>query len=736
MGRRQGRVAPKKKKEEGRGRPGAPKDDALNAGGPERTRSRSRLRSGPTNRKAKKNEKKKEKKKVGLFVTKELATAIETTKATVERIAKECRLKNRRFRDPEFDLEYDKFRCLHGYSEFAESSGRDVQRVTEIFDKPQFFPPGGAATSNAIHQGELGDCYFLSALATVSGFPGLIEKICVARDEEVGIYGFIFYQDKGWVSVIIDDMLFTNIPKYESLDQESKAVFHEDKERFETMARKGGQTLVYARSGTKDETWVPLLEKAYAKLYGCFAHLDGGQTREAIEDLTGGVASCLPTRDLLDVDRFWKEELLRVNKDRLFACAFDSIEAPEDAPWAAPDVQGLYGGHAYAVLRAAEINGKRFVVLRNPWGKSEWTGPWGDGSKEWTPEWLKILPQLNHSFGDDGQFVMEYKDFLRNFTEIDRVLLFNESWTVASSWLTVPVVPIPSAPSYGMLSFAVTIPKKAKSIIVLAKMNNRAFRSLAEKFTFTFEFSVVKVGESVPLVTSTADTPWSRSGNLDLELEAGDYMVYVKIIQSRALDPAKDYEDWKIPPRQYPELVNPFSKVISKILTSKVNAMSLTQNWDGMGEIDFKVKSIEEVIQDDLEEMKGDNDDSDEEDEDEDEEESESGSEEEDEGGSDAGVDTGKPASETGDDKKKSEDDAAKTEGVTPGPDGAVAGEVVVPVPDDDSDDEVDPTVTEWIDILENKDDEAVVGLKVYTQTKEPAVISGRIKSEDVTWVF
>jgi hypothetical protein len=98
MGRRERKVA-SKKKEEGRGRLSAPKNEAdtLKAGGPNRTRSRSRLRSGPNNRKVK-NEKKVGKKKVGLFVTKELATAIEATKATVERLAKECRLKNRKFR--------------------------------------------------------------------------------------------------------------------------------------------------------------------------------------------------------------------------------------------------------------------------------------------------------------------------------------------------------------------------------------------------------------------------------------------------------------------------------------------------------------------------------------------------------------------------------------------------------------------------------------------------------------
>ena len=83
-------------------------------------------------------------------------------------------------RDNDFDLEYDAGRCLNGYADSASSAGRDVQRVTETFDNPHFFAPGGAAGSASIYQGKLGDCYFLSALATVSGFPGLIEKICVA----------------------------------------------------------------------------------------------------------------------------------------------------------------------------------------------------------------------------------------------------------------------------------------------------------------------------------------------------------------------------------------------------------------------------------------------------------------------------------------------------------------------------------------------------------------------------
>jgi len=74
-------------------------------------------------------------------------------------------------------------------------------------------------------------------------------------------------------------------------------------------------------------------------------------------------------------------------------------------------VQGLFGAPAYSVLRAVECHGKRFVIVRNPWGTSEWNGRWADGSKEWTQEWLNYLPEIGHNFGDDGQFVMECRFF-------------------------------------------------------------------------------------------------------------------------------------------------------------------------------------------------------------------------------------------------------------------------------------------------------------------------------------
>ena len=43
------------------------------------------------------------------------------------------------------------------------------------------------------------------------------------------------------------------------------------------------------------------------------------------------------------------------------------------------------------------------MLLRGPWGEAGWEGPWSDGSKEWTKEWLEILSELAHH-GDPTDF--------------------------------------------------------------------------------------------------------------------------------------------------------------------------------------------------------------------------------------------------------------------------------------------------------------------------------------------
>ena len=80
---------------------------------------------------------------------------------------------------------------------------KSVKRISDIFGDPQFYVDGPSA--NDVRQGRDGDCWLMAALCTLSNKPGLIERVCVARDAAVGVYGFVFFQDGAWTSEIVDD---------------------------------------------------------------------------------------------------------------------------------------------------------------------------------------------------------------------------------------------------------------------------------------------------------------------------------------------------------------------------------------------------------------------------------------------------------------------------------------------------------------------------------------------------
>lgn len=60
----------------------------------------------------------------------------------------------------------------------------------DIFEKPNFFAEG--LTANDVRQGQNSDFWLMASVCTLSNSRNLMEKLCVARDEKVGVYGFVF----------------------------------------------------------------------------------------------------------------------------------------------------------------------------------------------------------------------------------------------------------------------------------------------------------------------------------------------------------------------------------------------------------------------------------------------------------------------------------------------------------------------------------------------------------------
>lgn len=343
----------------------------------------------------------------------------------VRRIVRECNRTNEKFTDPDFDIESDWAKnCLNGLirgesagetpateaegaaggprrSEVAGFRGTravgdsseyyapgSIHRLDWIFESPQFTVDG--FSSSDIKQGQNGDCWWLAAVATIAHRRELMDKVCVVRDEEVGVYGFVFYRDGEWIPTVVDDTLYLSSPDfdffgdwYDSTQKRSR----EWRKRHQT----GSEALYFAQCEDANETWLPLLEKAYAKVHGDYEAISGGFPGEAVEDMTGGVSTTVASNRVLRKDKLWKE---LVNADGSFVFSLSAI----GTGWDVETKGGLMLGHAYSILKATEEvdedgNKIRLVRIRNPWGQKsssgvgEWNGPWSDGSKEWTPYW-------------------------------------------------------------------------------------------------------------------------------------------------------------------------------------------------------------------------------------------------------------------------------------------------------------------------------------------------------------
>ncbi|RVX68319.1 hypothetical protein B0A52_07322 [Exophiala mesophila] len=459
----------------------------------------------------------------------------------VKRIIKECRQANQRYTDSRWDLERDlkitRMRdCLNGLGgDDDEEKGypADAKRVTDIFENPQFYV-GGVSTDD-IMQGYAGDCWFLAALSVLGCDQKFIDRVCVIQDQTVGVYGFVFHRDGEWHQCIIDDKLYLRAPAY---DESGDVVLGQygvrrvDQEgQYQELFQRGSQALYFAQCRDQNETWVSLLEKAYAKAHGDYAAISGGQTGEAIEDLTGGVTTEIYTTNILSADEFWKNELSRIGKDFLFSCA--AARYREWRPYLRANEQvreerrsGIVSQHAYAVLDTYEGHGQRLVKIRNPWGRKEWCGAWSDGSKEWTSDWLRIL---NHKFGDDGIFWMTYKDMLSKYKYIDRTRIFGPEWHVAQQWMTVQV---PWSPlDYQTNHFSIDVPEDTEAVIVLSQLDDRYFKGLQGKYNFTLQFRVQKDEDEDDeyIARSKLNYELQRSVNVEVFLSKGTYTVLVKV---------------------------------------------------------------------------------------------------------------------------------------------------------------------------------------------------------------
>lgn len=259
--------------------------------------------------------------------------------------------------------------------------------------------------------------------------------------------------------------------------------------------------------------------------------LTAWSTRNGIEDLTGGTTTKIYTNDVLSKNRLWEEGLCKVNDDFLFGCATHTLNDPYNA-----GRDGIYGDHAYSILRAECYGEERLLMIMNPWGHAEWNGPWSDGSSQWTAEAIK---ELGHVFGDDGVFWIRFEDFLRKFEILYQTRLFTADWNITQRWTSLVV---PWAGHYEDVIFRIILTKASPTVIVLSRLDERYFRGLEGQYVFWISFRLYECNQADYITSSGGEDATHRSVSVELDLEAGTYEVRMKIYAART-DDADKIED-------------------------------------------------------------------------------------------------------------------------------------------------------------------------------------------------
>lgn len=284
------------------------------------------------------------------------------------------------------------------YYETHPGKKLEWKRPLELVKDPAFVV--GEANRFDVAQGELGDCWLLASVASLSLHDELFKQVCPVdqdfkKDDKfkyAGIFHFRFWKHGDWIDVVVDDRLPT----------------------FQNQ-------LLYLHSTTMNEFWSALLEKAYAKICGSYEALKGGSSSEGMEDFTGGITEVIELRGKAPKNLF--DMMMKANqRSSLMGCSIEAQPGKIEAELP----NGLIMGHAYSVTdvkfcqTSASKEKTPLVRVRNPWGnEAEWKGAWSDKSQEWKSVSDGERKKLGLSFDSDGEFWMSFNDFVSNYDRLE-----------------------------------------------------------------------------------------------------------------------------------------------------------------------------------------------------------------------------------------------------------------------------------------------------------------------------
>ena len=170
------------------------------------------------------------------------------------------------------------------------------------------------------------------------------------------------------------------------------------------------------------EIWVNLLEKAWAKINGCYAQIGGNFSPYEIFDILTEayteVINLNKNKKYLK-DSLWKK-IINAEKNNFIIIAVSNNNSSIEEI-------GIVPGDTYIISNIYEINSgkqsEKLLKLSNPWGDAEYSGDWSETSSKWTDE---LKEKLQYSEKKDGDFFISYDDFINYYGSLGIVKIHED----------------------------------------------------------------------------------------------------------------------------------------------------------------------------------------------------------------------------------------------------------------------------------------------------------------------
>jgi len=292
------------------------------------------------------------------------------------------------------------------------------KRTSEIFNNQEFTLFSSEINENSIIQGSIGNCYFLTIISCLTKYPSFIYQLFNSLYVSANGFYEIKLKINNKITIVTIDDYFpyntkTNMPLF------SKPY--------------------------KNEIWVMLLEKAWAKTNGSYLNIDNGSPIDVLDSF---LLSSSIEKDILydsihinndNKNNIWEKILGKIENNKKIMMICLSKDKINNKKKLTNFYYSIVEKHYYNIIDIFENNengkNEKYLRLRNPWGFNLKNENYDKKKNEFDfiiddTDDKEVKDNENEYLLSEGEFIIDYKYFCYLFQEIQIYQINNFSFNI------------------------------------------------------------------------------------------------------------------------------------------------------------------------------------------------------------------------------------------------------------------------------------------------------------------